>query len=179
MSKVDLTKRYAKALFAISKESGSQAKIYDQLKAMSTILGQVEVQDFINNPNVTTAQKKESLKKSLVSSGLTPEIGSFLDLLLDRKRIYLLSDIVKIFEDIVDADNGVTRGQVTSAKPLTKESIAALETKITQILKKKIVLTAKEDQSMIAGVVAKVGGWTFDDSLEMHLKKLNEELLNH
>lgn len=179
MSKVDLSKRYAKALFAISKESGSQTKIYDQLKTVSQILSVKEINDFIKNPNTSSQIKKETIKKALSGAGLTSELSSFIDLLLERKRISILPEIVHIFEEIVDTDNGLTRGYVTSAKALSKETIATLETKISQILKKKITLTAKEDPTMIAGVVAKVGGWTFDDSLEMHLKKLNEELLNH
>jgi F-type H+-transporting ATPase subunit delta len=43
-------------------------------------------------------------------------------------------------------------------------------------LNKKIILTYKEDPTLLGGVVAQVGGWTFDDSIETHLIKMNEEL---
>ncbi len=179
MSKVDLSKRYAKSLFAISKESNSQEKIFDQLKVINFLMGKKEVKEFINNPNVSLLIKKQAINKIFTDTNFSSELGSFFNLLLDRKRMSLLPEIVKIFETIVDEDNGVTRGFVTSAKPLSKESLASLESKITQVLKKKIVLSASEDPLMIAGVVAKVGGWTFDDSLDTQLKKLNEKLLNH
>lgn len=179
MSKVDLSKRYAKSLFAISKESNSQEKIFDQLKVINFVMGKKEVKEFINNPNVSLLIKKQAINKIFTDTNFSSELGSFFNLLLDRKRMSLLPEIVKIFETIVDEDNGVTRGFVTSAKPLSKESLASLESKITQVLKKKIVLSASEDPLMIAGVIAKVGGWTFDDSLDTQLKKLNEKLLNH
>lgn len=179
MSKVDLSKRYAKSLFAISKESNSQEKIFDQLRTISFALEKKEVKEFINNPNVSLSAKKQAINKIFSNTSFAPELSSFFNLLLDRKRMSLLPEIVKVFEAIVDENNGVTRGFVTSAKPLSKESLALLESKITQVLKKKIVLSASEDPSMIAGVIARVGGWTFDDSLDTQLKKLNEKLLNH
>ncbi|MCB0369290.1 MAG: ATP synthase F1 subunit delta, partial [Bdellovibrionales bacterium] len=170
---------YAKALYAISKESGSLSNIQAQLLSLSEALNDQGIRDFINNPDITLSQKKTTINKVLESVKLASEVKSFVNLLIDRKRVTLLPEIATVFGDIVDNDNGVTRGSVISAKPLTDEALASLENKITQVLKKKIVLTAKEDPSMIAGVVAKVGGWTFDDSLETHLKNLNEELLNH
>ena len=179
MSKLDLSKRYARALFAVSKESGSQAKIYSQLKQVAVLTEQPEVRTFINNPSVSLATKKEVFQKAFHNSQLAAELVSFLDLLLEKKRISAISEIVKTFEEIVDQDNGLTRGFVYSAKPLGPDALTALEGKISNILKKKIVLTSKEDPSLIAGAVAKVGGWTFDDSLQTHLKNLNEELLNH
>lgn len=179
MSKIDLSKKYAKALFAICKESGSVAKMHDQLKEINKILCEPDVARFLKDPNTPVQNKKEAIARALKTSGVAPELASFVGLLIERKRTSLLSEIVNVFESTVDSDGGLTRGIVKSAKPLTKESIEALEAKISNILNRKIVLTAKEEPAMIAGVVAKVGGWTFDDSLDTHLKKLNEKLLNY
>jgi F-type H+-transporting ATPase subunit delta len=65
---------------------------------------------------------------------------------------------------------------VKSAKALSDEGRKDLEGKISKILNKKIILTYKEESTLLGGVVAQVGGWTFDDSIETHLIKLNEEI---
>src|SRR5437868_4697254 len=62
------------------------------------------------------------------------------------------------------------------AQALSTDAKKSLETKISGVLKKKIVLTFQQDPKLLGGVVADVGGWTFDDSIDTHLKKLNEEL---
>ena len=70
----------------------------------------------------------------------------------------------------------MTRGTVKSAKPLSEDAKKDLESRINKILNKKIILTYKEESTLLGGVVAQVGGWTFDDSIETHLTKLNEDL---
>jgi F-type H+-transporting ATPase subunit delta len=76
----------------------------------------------------------------------------------------------------MDIEEGVTRGVVRSAQALNDDAKKEIENKINKVLNKKIVLTYEQDPKLLGGVVAQVGGWTFDDSLDTHLKKLNEEL---
>ncbi|MFZ4405339.1 MAG: F0F1 ATP synthase subunit delta, partial [Pseudobdellovibrionaceae bacterium] len=47
---------------------------------------------------------------------------------------------------------------------------------LSKKLNKKIILTSQKDPSLLGGLVAQVGGWTFDDSLKAHLSKLEEIL---
>lgn len=179
MKSSEVSKRYAKALFAVSKESGSLDKINSQLGALKLLLADSGVKSFLGDPKISTENKKNALSLSLNGKGVLPEIVKFIELLVLKKRITQLPEIVEAYETIIDTEAGLTRGVVLSAKPLSKESVQSLEAKISGILKKKIVLTNKEDASLIGGVVANVGGWTFDDSLETHLANISHNLFKH
>jgi F-type H+-transporting ATPase subunit delta len=48
--------------------------------------------------------------------------------------------------------------------------------KTLKILNKKIVLTYTEDPGLLGGMVAQVGGWNFDETIEKHLKRMSDEL---
>jgi F-type H+-transporting ATPase subunit delta len=81
------------------------------------------------------------------------------------------------YKNLMDEELGLTRGVVRAAKPLSADQLKGLEEKIRIVLKKKITLTFEEDRSLLGGVVAQAGGWTFDDSLDMHLNNLNDSLI--
>lgn len=179
MSTNELSTRYAKALFAVSKESNSHKQTLESLTAIAVAASSPEAQAFLRDPQMDNAKKTDAILKTMEKSGTTENVKNFVKLLMERKRAEILTGVVKAYEQLIDEDSGVTKGDVFSAKPLGADVVSSLEAKISAILKKKIVLKFKEDPTVIGGVVAKVGGWTFDDSLDLHLKKLKEELLNH
>lgn len=179
MSVSEISKRYAKALFAVSKESNSHEQTLANLHALSVATSTLEAQNFLKDPQIDASKKTDAIVKTMDKAGTTENVKNFVKLLMERKRSGLIPGVAKAYEQLIDEDSGVTKGDVFSAKPLGADVVSSLEAKISAILKKKIVLKFKEDPNVIGGVVAKVGGWTFDDSLDLHLKKLKEELLNH
>ena len=179
MSLVEISKRYAKALFAVSKESNSHQQTLANLLAISEAAGSPEALSFFRDPQVDSFKKAEAIVKTMEKVGVSENVKNFVKLIMEKNRYEILSGVAKAYEQLIDLDSGITKGYVYSAKPLGADIIASLETKISSILKKKIVLNFKEDPKVIGGVVAKVGGWTFDDSLDLHLNKLRDELLNH
>jgi F-type H+-transporting ATPase subunit delta len=140
--------------------------------------GEKETEDFFSSPVIGQPVKVELIKKAL-GQGLQPATVNLVVLLAENGRLSLLSELVQSYQALIDLDAGITRGIVRAAKALSAETQHDLEEKITQTLKKKIVLTFKEDASILGGVVAEVGGWTFDDSIETHLRRMNEDLLKN
>src|SRR4029077_20300117 len=93
-----------------------------------------------------------------------------------KNRLGIFSEIVTAFEHITDEAHGVTRGTVRSATVLAPEERKRIETLVGRATKKQVILTYKEDPSLLGGLVAEVGSFTFDDSLHAHLKRINEQL---
>lgn len=179
MSTSDVSKRYAKALFAVSRESNSHPKTLANLNAIAGAIANPDVTNFLRDPQIESSKKTAAIVNTVEKAGATENVKSFVKLVMNRGRAEMLPQIAQAYEQLMDDESGLTKGEVFSAKPLGADVVTSLENKISTILKKKIVLKFKEDPTVIGGVVAKVGGWTFDDSLDLHLKKLKEELLNH
>jgi F-type H+-transporting ATPase subunit delta len=97
-------------------------------------------------------------------------------LLAHKNRLNLFFDIVDAFEEISDLDHGVTRGTVKSAKALGPEARNKIEATVNKVTGKKVILNYTEDADLLGGMMAQVGGWTFDDSLETHLTRMSEDL---
>jgi F-type H+-transporting ATPase subunit delta len=172
----NVASRYARALLSSTKQKGHHEQALNQLRVLEQVLEtDSQIKNYFENPVVSPDQKAKAIQTAL-SGKVLEEVVNCLLLMTERGRLSSFSDMVRAFQDGLDEESGITRGIVRAAKPLAPEAQAQLEKKITQVLKKKIVLTFKEDPTLLGGVVAQVGGWTFDDSIETHLKRLNEDL---
>ncbi|MBK7961393.1 MAG: ATP synthase F1 subunit delta [Bdellovibrionales bacterium] len=179
MSQTELSRRYAKALLSVTKESNNQAIVLSELKAIQEPFNRAEIQAFFSSPVVTAEIKIESIKTAISSQKLASETSNLMLVLTKNGRLAHLGSIIESYQMLLDQESGVTRGVVRAARPLDLKVQGELESRIATTLMKKIVLTFKEDPSILGGVVADVGGWTFDDSVETHLRRMNEVLVNN
>jgi F-type H+-transporting ATPase subunit delta len=173
----ELSRRYARALYSLAKENKTNDKVFGELRSLSSALDESkEVRDFVFNPMVRPDQKAAALKASFAKLAFSPEVQSFLLTLAENQRLENIQEMIYAYGLISDEDHGVQRGTVRSASPLAQESRTKIEDIVTQVTRKKVILSFVEDAKLIGGTVAQVGGWTFDDSLESHLRRLNEDL---
>lgn len=177
MKIAEVSRRYAKALIAVAKQKGQHERVQKEVAAVANVFQtDAQARAYFTNPLITPEQKKVVIQKTFGDKGLMEEVYNLLLLLVEKKRIGKFEEIAAAYQEQMDLDHGITRGSVKSAKALTDDAKKDLESKINKILNKKIILTYKEDPTLLGGVIAEVGGWTFDDSIETHLIKLNEEL---
>jgi len=172
----EVSKRYAKALYELANSSKTNERVFSELQILGKILVQDDyISDFIQSPLVSPEQKIQALKSAL-SGKMSEDVVNTLHLLAEKNRLYLLSEIVGAFEIISDHEKGVTRGTVRSAASLNADEKQRIENTVTNVTKKKVILNFEEDKNLLGGMIAQVGGWTFDDSLESHLTSLSEDL---
>lgn len=173
----EISKRYAKALLAVVKQKGTHAKTYAELQTVAdSFQKDLAVGRYFKNPMVSSAEKVAAVKNTFTGKGLSEEVFNTLVLMAEKNRIQFLPEVALAFQGFLDIEDGITRGVVRSAQPLAADAKKELESKVSKVLNKKIVLTYQQDPKLLGGAVAQVGGWTFDDSIETHLTKLNEEL---
>ena len=168
--------RYAKALYMLATENGSESQTYSQLQFLADAMEKDSaIMDFLTSPLIGR-EKKEKVFTDGLNGKFAPETKNFLLLLAKKNRVHLVPEIVIAFQALMDEKSGVTRGVVKSPSPLTAEEQKEIENKVSKYTNKQVILTFEEDKSLIGGLVAEVGSYTFDDSLTSHLTRLNEEL---
>lgn len=177
MKSSTLAKRYAKALFGLAKDNRTADKVLNDLRALAEAFDQdPSFQTFFASPIVSGTKKGEALETSLKSKGVSAEVHQFIVLLAKKNRLQIFKETVDSFQDEIDASNNVCRGSVRSTTALSPTERTQIEQTVEKVLKKKVIMTYKVDPSVIGGLVAKVGSFTFDDSLSSHLKRMTEEL---
>ncbi len=172
----EVAKRYAKALYELAKKNNSQEKVFSEIRTLKQVFkSDAAISGFINSPLIAPDQKIAALRATLTGR-CSLEVTNTLMLLAEKGRLDIFGEMVDAFEIFSDEGHGVTRGTVRSASPLTPEARLKIEETVNEVTKKKVILNFTEDKSLLGGMIAQVGGWTFDDSLETHLTRLSEEL---
>ncbi len=172
-----LARRYAKAIFELAVDNRSQDKVFGDLRELARVFSEDKaVQQFLVSPMVTSDQRLELLQKALDNKGAAKEVVDLVSLLARNDRLGIFGEIVHAFEAEADNANNVARGTVRSATALGQDDRKRVEDQVERVLKKKVILSYKVDPTVIGGLVAQVGSYTFDDSIAAHLVRMNEEL---
>ena len=172
----ELALRYGKAFFDLTQEQKSSEKVLLEMRALREAFeSNGDVLEFFTSELVPLEQRSELLGKAL-GSKLSPTTLQFLSTLIENGRLGLFSGIAQAFEQIMDEVHGAVRGTVTSATAINPEERKKIEDQISKTTGKKVILHFEEDPSLVGGMVAQVGGWTFDDSLKSHLTRMSDEL---
>jgi F-type H+-transporting ATPase subunit delta len=177
MAYSELAHRYATALFEIAKESKNQESFKAALSALQkTLESNPAVEKFISTPLIRAEEKEKTLKTALGGQGLPQDVFNFTLLLAKKNRLPLLPEIISAYQACDDKLNDITRGTVKSSTPLNQRQQDDITKKISLVLNKKVILKFSEEASLIGGLTAQVGSYTFDDSLSAHLKRIKEDL---
>lgn len=170
--------RYARAALDVAtKESADLDKVARELDEFIAFLkAQPALEGILLNPSVPTPRKRAAMEEITKLSGFTPIVSKLLVLLADRDRLGLLKDISATYHDFLADRQNVVRAEVTSAEPLSKDRMQAIETRIATITGKRVSMTTKVDKDIIGGVVARVGSTVYDASIATQLKKIRDRL---
>lgn len=169
--------RYAKALFSLAEENKTAPQLFDEMRALQQALFADEnLAEALSSRSMSGPERVQLLTKALAGQKISEPVLNLLLLMAEKGRLSLYPEVVEGFQTQLDSSMGVARGEVRAATPVSAEERNRLEKMIHQALGKKVILTYRQDPSVIGGLVASVGSYTFDDSVESHLRRLNEEL---
>jgi F-type H+-transporting ATPase subunit delta len=174
---MQIATRYARALYNLAKDKNEQDNVFSQMRVIEDAFAlDKQISEFIHSPLIRPTDKVKAMEKLVTSVGLTEVLKNFLLLLAKKNRLPIFTDVVTAYQTISDEANGVTRGVVRSAAVLGPEDRKRVEEIVSRATKKQVILTYKEDPTLLGGLVAEVGSYTFDDSLTSHLKRIKEQL---
>jgi F-type H+-transporting ATPase subunit delta len=178
MVNVSIARRYARALLDVATEAGRADAVSEQLSTFSSALASNrELTDVLFNPAYSREQRTRVVEALLQALGpMEPVLGNTLRLLVDRNRLVYLPDIDRLYRDMADAHAGRLRGHVTSAVPLSQDTLQQLSGNLKNLTQRNVVLEARVDPGVLGGVAAQVGSTLYDGTLRTQLEQLRREL---
>ncbi len=174
-----VARRYARALFAIGRDKGDEAlnAFGRDLAGIAELLeGAPELLRIFRNPIFSVEEKKMILEKLMAKIKPQDLTKNFLFLLADKERLGALPEIAFVFGELLDAEQGIVRGEVVTAIDLNKTKQKALKDQLEKQSGKKLVLEFSKDKQILGGLVLKVGDMIMDASLRAQLGMLQENI---
>jgi F-type H+-transporting ATPase subunit delta len=173
-------RRYAKALLALADEQKQTARVEKELLDFAATWDESpELRTVFENPKVDESSRKKVLTAVLDRMAASPLVKSSLSLLAERGRLKHVPEIAATLATLASARTGTVTAEVTSAGALPESYFNELKSALEKATGKKVVLVKKQDPSLIAGVVTRVGDRVIDGSVRTRLSELQEELLAH
>lgn len=173
----NISKRYARAFFEIAAEEKQLERYYNELNQFALIIAQNKtLGEFLANPVFEQESKKgvvENIIGKLKLSGMTV---NFLKLLVDKKRIDVLSDIVFFYRQFMDESLKKVRVNLKTAFPLSNEMQDYITSNLEKVTGRKVEVSVEKDPGLLGGIVIGVGDTLYDGSIKNQLNNMRNLL---
>ena len=170
-------KRYAEALSGNISNTGALEKALENMKAFDEAMKtENQLTRFFEHPSIATEKKKNLVQELCSRLAVEDKVSNMLVLLNERSKILYLEKIVEYFEKVVDRRLNRKRVHVISAHPLTNENIDRLKAALNKILGKTILIDTEVDESLIGGIMLRIGDQVADDTIRNRLEILKRTI---
>lgn len=173
-----IARRYAKALVSIGAETGSLDAIVNDMNGLASAFeSSADLRNALENPLVSREAKLAVLQDLASQLGLSPVVKNTLLFMADRRRTRILPTVAQLVREMNDLRRGIVRAEVVTAAPLSDAYYARLQAQLEKMTGKQVVIDKRQDESIIAGVVARIGDTVYDGSLRARLSEIKGSLL--
>lgn len=173
MSNSILSKRYAKAVFELALESKSVDKLQKDFVALQDLLEESQnLREAVQNPVISKSEQHNAMQFILKKIGVNALTEKFIKVLINNGRLKILADVASSYFALVKEHNGEVTANITSAKPLLKKQITDIEKSLSKSLGKTVTAEEKVDETILGGIIVKVGSKMIDASVSGGLEKL-------
>ena len=171
-----VVKRYATALFDLAASEGAMAKYEEEVKVIVKALhDEPDFMAVLQDHKVTTENKIKVVENIFTDKVSTPLIG-LLVLMVNKGRQAEILNVLEAFLERVKVESGIMKAVVTSAVPLKESQLKALKEKLELGTKSQIELETIVDESIIAGLIVRVGDKVVDASYKGDMQSLKKQL---
>lgn len=171
-----IVQKYSEALFAATEESKKTELVSSELSQIAKIFSPAETMAFFTSP-FNANDNKIMVAKSALEGKVSAETFNFIIMLVQNERIAFVNEISEAYQALMRSKSGETEGVLSAAGEVSEQFKSQVEEKLSKQLNRKVKLTIKKDASLLSGYKISVAGWVFDDSAQLHLNKIKEEIL--
>ena len=169
--------RYAAALFDLAKEDKALAALERDTDALGAALAASEdLRRMIASPLHAREEQTAAIGAIARTMGLSALMANTLALMGAKRRLFVLPQLVRALQDRIAAEKGEVTAEVTSAIRLSKAQADDLAAALKASFGKTVKLNTSVDESLIGGLVVKVGSKMIDTSIRAKLAALQNTM---
>lgn len=172
-----IAKRYARAFLEIGLQEKAVKVFGEELKSFAELLrANPKLRHILFSSIYASPIRKGIVQALSTSMHLSLRTKEFIELLIDRERMNHFFEILKAYENL--GDEILNRQRVTVITPidLPLGVVEAIKVQLEKKTGKEILLAVEKDQSLIGGVLVKIGNTIYDGSILKQMQKIKENL---
>ena len=172
-----LAGRYATALFGLARDERQIDAVSRSLDSLVQALADSrEFARLIESPLVGRKDAGKALDAIAGKLALDPITTKFLGVLASNGRKGEIRAVIRLFKRLAADHRGETTAEVTTARPLSDDQIAALKQQLRSRAGRDVAIEAQVDPKTLGGIVVKLGSQMIDASIRTKLNRLAQAM---
>jgi F-type H+-transporting ATPase subunit delta len=169
--------RYAAAVFDLAKEEKGLNGLAADCDALSEALAtSADFREMISSPVVSREDQGNAIAAIVAKMKLSPLLANTLQLMASKRRLFVLPQMIADIANRIAVEKGEVTVEVTSAAALTADQAAKLAATLKASVGKEVKLKTAVDESLIGGLVVKLGSTMIDTSVKAKLSALQNAM---
>ena len=179
MSVETVARRYALALADVVANSSETETVKNELKTWEALINaNTDLQTAFSNPAISQADKEKVLNNLIEKTKPTKTTANFLRVLIRNGRLTEIGAINTKFASVLEERSGIVSANITSARELSEAQKTEVLLNLELLTGKRMNLEFKTDESLIGGMVTRIGSTVYDGSVKTQLQELKQQLVN-
>jgi len=176
-----LASRYARALADVvldpftgvePQTAAAELRKFDEL-----LSGTPQLRTALLSPAIAPARKRDVVGRVCEMLGSPRVIRNFIFVVINHRRIGLLSEIGEAFQALLDERLGMVEAAVASSRELAAEHREAVASQLSRLTGKKVRCNFSVEEPLIGGLTARIGSTIYDGSVRGQLARLRRSLM--
>ncbi|MFQ5456447.1 MAG: ATP synthase F1 subunit delta [Nitrospirota bacterium] len=170
-------KVYADAILQIAIVENSYDRIVEELLHLKDILQKKqEFYDFLHNPNIPSAGKKDALVE-IFGRDFSSLLLNFIILMIDKQKQGILLEMIGEFFELSRDIHQKIFVEVTTSIPISLNTEKKLKGELSKIAGRQIYMRNVVDKSIMGGAVVRIGEKIIDGSVKSRLQQIREKVI--
>ena len=169
--------RYAAAMFELARDEGAMPRLQADVDMLDAALkDNADLRRLIGSPLYSREETGRAMDAVAAATGLSPSLRNLLGLMAQNRRLFVLPQLLARLRAMIAEARGEVTAEVASAKALTKAQVERLAKTLSASAGKDVRIVATVDESLIGGLVVKIGSKMIDTSIRSRLMALQNTM---
>ena len=169
--------RYATAVFDLAKEGKDIKALETDVAALqAAIADSADFTTLLTSPLYNRDEQGAAVTAISKKMGLSVTVSNVLSLLVAKRRLFVLPHMLAVLQDRLADERGEMTAEVTTAKSLTKAQSDKLAKTLSGQVGKTVTIKQTVDESIIGGLIVKMGSRMIDTSIAAKLNALQNTM---
>lgn len=168
---------YARSLMEIAAETGAEASVGADLATIRQLMIDTPTFGLYLADPAVSADERGGKIKTIFGGRVSPLLLNTIGLMNRQGKLKELPSLCGAYRDLLEQKQGKIEVDVTVATRLTDGELEDVRQRVGTAMKKTAVVRQHVDESIIGGLILKVGDKLIDGSVKSQLNQLKQNLL--
>ncbi|AGI66556.1 ATP synthase delta chain [Octadecabacter antarcticus 307] len=169
--------RYATAVFDLSKDAKGLKALETDIDALGAALDSSDdLRTLISSPLYSRVEQGGAIGAVAKKMKLSKTMANTLALMASKRRLFVVPQMIASLNAKIAQEKGEVTADVVSAKALTKPQSAKLAKTLSASFEADVKINATVDETLIGGLIVKVGSKMIDTSVKSKLNALQNTM---